>query len=167
MINLPLASRIAFRGSAFYQRDAGFIDNVFGSRTYCGAAIRDPVTDKIIGCVHNGISVNNSAFLKKDINETTTYGGRAALKIDLDDNWTVTPTVMHQYSKTDGFIAFDPSLGDLNVQRFRGDEFRKDQFTQAADDRRQDLGLRPDLRRCLYGPPDLFARRLYRLFRCL
>ena len=26
----------------------------------------------------------------------TTYGGRAALKIDLDDNWTVTPTIMHQ-----------------------------------------------------------------------
>src|SRR5436309_9967758 len=28
MINLPIASRIAFRASAFYQRDAGYIDNV-------------------------------------------------------------------------------------------------------------------------------------------
>ena len=30
MINLPVADNIAFRASAFYQRDAGYIDNVFG-----------------------------------------------------------------------------------------------------------------------------------------
>src|SRR5215212_3598157 len=41
MINLPVAPRIAFRASAFYQRDAGYIDNVFGERTYCGDPIRD------------------------------------------------------------------------------------------------------------------------------
>src|SRR5438067_4777777 len=34
MINLPITTRIAFRGVAFYQRDAGYIDNIFGSRTY-------------------------------------------------------------------------------------------------------------------------------------
>lgn len=132
MINIPIARNIAFRGVAFYHHDAGFIDNVFGSRTYCGDPTRDPITDKINGCIKNGISVNNQAFLKKDINSSTDYGGRAALKIDLDENWTITPTIMHQYSKLDGFGAFDPSVGDLKVQRFRGDEVSKDQFTQAA-----------------------------------
>src|SRR5687768_10999620 len=34
MVNLPLGDRIAFRGIAFYERDAGYIDNVFGERTY-------------------------------------------------------------------------------------------------------------------------------------
>src|SRR5436305_3489972 len=34
MINLPVAPKIAFRGVAFYERDAGFIDNILGSRTY-------------------------------------------------------------------------------------------------------------------------------------
>src|SRR5215203_4826865 len=34
MINLPINNRIAFRAVGFYQRDAGFIDNVFGERTY-------------------------------------------------------------------------------------------------------------------------------------
>ena len=34
MINLPIADRIAFRGVAFYEHDAGYIDNIFGSRTY-------------------------------------------------------------------------------------------------------------------------------------
>jgi outer membrane receptor protein involved in Fe transport len=131
MVNIPIARSIAFRGSAFYQRDAGFIDNVPGSRTYCGDPTFDPVSGDINGCIHNGISVNNTAFLRKNINEKTTYGGRAALKIDLDDNWTVTPTIMHQYSKLDGFYGFDPTLGDLKVQRFRN-EFARDKFTQAA-----------------------------------
>ena len=36
MINLPIASNIAFRGVGFYQHDAGYIDNVLGTRTYCG-----------------------------------------------------------------------------------------------------------------------------------
>jgi outer membrane receptor protein involved in Fe transport len=136
MINIPLTPSIAFRGVAFYQRDAGFIDNVPGSRTYCGDAIigpnpNPPPATHVIGCVHNGISVNNSAFLRKNINQKTTYGGRAALKIDLNENWTVTPTIMHQHSKQDGFYAFDPTLGDLKVQRFR-DEYARDKFTQAA-----------------------------------
>ena len=68
---------------------------------------------------------------ENNINTVTNYGGRAALKIDLDDNWTVTPTVMHQYYKQDGFFAFDPLLGDLNDSRFRN-EYRKQYFTQAA-----------------------------------
>jgi outer membrane receptor protein involved in Fe transport len=136
MVNIPLTPWMAFRGIAFYQRDAGFIDNVPGSRTYCGDAVigpnpNPPPATHIIGCVHNGITVNNSQFLRKNINEKTTYGGRAALKIDLNENWTVTPTIMHQYSKLDGFPAFDPTLGDLKVQRFR-DEFSRDKFTQAA-----------------------------------
>jgi outer membrane receptor protein involved in Fe transport len=131
MINIPLSRSMAFRGVGFYQRDAGFIDNVPGTRTYCGTPTFDPVTMKINGCIHDGISVNNSQFVRKNINEKSTYGGRAALKIDLNENWTVTPTIMHQYSKLDGFYGFDPTLGDLKVQRFRN-EYARDKFTQAA-----------------------------------
>ncbi len=137
MINIPVAPNIAFRGVAFYQQDAGFIDNVPGSRTYCGTAVLGPDGDDantdpdVVGCEHNGITVNNNAFVRKNINTKTTYGGRAALKVDLNENWTVTPTIMHQYSKLDGFYAYDPTLGEFNVQRFRK-EYAKDQFTQAA-----------------------------------
>jgi iron complex outermembrane recepter protein len=130
MINIPLTDRIAFRGVAFYQRDAGFIDNVPGSRTYCGTTIFNDA-DEPIGCIHDGISVNNDAFVDDNINSARTYGGRAALKIDLDDNWTVTPTIMHQNAKYNGFYAYDPALDDLEIERFF-DEFRTDKFTQAA-----------------------------------
>lgn len=131
MINIPVAPMIAFRAVGFYHHDAGFIDNVFGERTYCGDPIKDTGGDTI-GCVHNGIHVTNQAYLKKNINDATDFGGRAALKIDLDENWTITPTIMHQESKENGFPAFDPTVGDLKVQRFRGDEYSKDVFTQAA-----------------------------------
>ena len=137
MINLPIGDNIAFRGVAFYRRDAGFIDNVPGSRTYCGDPTFGPDGDDedtdpdINGCVRNGISVDNDEFVDDDINSSRVYGGRAALKIDLNENWTVTPTVMHQNHESDGFYAFDPTVGDLEVERFR-DEVRRDKFTQAA-----------------------------------
>ena len=130
MINLPIASRIAFRASAFYQRDAGYIDNVHKEFTFCGDTIFDDEGNPI-GCVRNGFHEDNAAFVKKNFNVNDTYGGRAALKIDLDDNWTATPTIMHQHSKTRGVWFEDDALGDLETARFRN-EPGKDQFTQYA-----------------------------------
>ena len=130
MINLPIASRVAFRASAFYQRDAGYIDNVHGQFTFCGDPILDSEDNKI-GCVRNGFHIDNSAFVKKNFNTNTTYGGRAALKIDLNDNWTVTPTIMHQHSKTKGVFFENEDLGDLQTIRYRS-EPGVDQFTQYA-----------------------------------
>ena len=129
MINLPIATNVAFRASAFYQRDAGYIDNIPGSRTYCG----DPIIedDEIVGCVRNGFSIDNSAVVEKNFNDTRIYGGRAALKIDLNENWTVTPQIMHQNSRSHGVFFMDEDLGDLQTQRFRKEPTR-DKFTQAA-----------------------------------
>jgi outer membrane receptor protein involved in Fe transport len=130
MINLPIASRIAFRGVAFYQHDAGYIDNVFGSRQYCGDTIYDE-DQAPIGCVHNGIAFNNANLVKRNFNDQDVYGGRAALKVDLDDNWTVTPTFMYQKMKSHGVFFFDPKLGDLKIDRFFPEK-NKDRFWQAA-----------------------------------
>jgi len=136
MINLPIATNIAFRGSAFYQRDAGYIDNVFGEHTLCGDTIfgpnpEDPTEEIAVGCVRNGFHLENSQFVKKNFNVNKTWGGRAALKIDLDDNWTVTPTIMHQDSHAQGVWFEDAALGDLQTQRYR-DEPSRDKFTQYA-----------------------------------
>ena len=85
----------------------------------------------VIGCVHNGIAFNNANLVKKNFNDQDIYGGRAALKIDLDDNWTVTPTFMYQKSKANGVFFYDPNIGDLKIDRFRK-EVSKDRFWQAA-----------------------------------
>ncbi|MBA3666503.1 MAG: TonB-dependent receptor [Sphingomonas sp.] len=120
MINLPISDNIAFRGVAFYQHDAGYIDNVFGSRTYY--IFDDSIPD---------VTVNNAGLVKKNFNDQDVYGGRAALKIDLNDNWTITPTILHQNLKANGIFGYDPKLGDLKVDRLF-DEVRKDKFTQGA-----------------------------------
>ena len=78
-----------------------------------------------------GITVNNNAFVEEDYNETETIGARAALGIELNDSWTVTPSVLYQQTKSNGMYAFDPSVGDLEVQHFFP-EFRNDEFVQAA-----------------------------------
>lgn len=130
MINAPISSSAAFRIVGWYQRDAGFIDNVPGTRTFCGTPTFDE-DDNINGCIKDGISVNNAGFVKKDYNYTDIYGGRAALKVDLDENWTVTPQFMYQETKSRGSYGFDPSVGDLQVQHFFP-EFRNDKFWQAA-----------------------------------
>jgi iron complex outermembrane receptor protein len=137
MINLPVAPRIAFRASAFYQRDAGYIDNVFGEFTFCGDTVLGPdgpdadSLPDVVGCVHNGIHVDNRQFLKKNFNDQKIYGGRAALKVDLDDNWTVTPTFMYQKTVANGVFWFDQDAGDLKTVRFQP-EISKDRFWQAA-----------------------------------
>ncbi len=131
MINLPVARNIAFRASGFYERDAGFIDNVAGSRTYCGTTIFDPVSGDPTGCVLDGPTVTNAGLVKKNFNYQTLYGGRAALKIDLDDNWTAEPTFLYQKSYSNGVFFYDPKLGDLKIDRFRH-EWLRDRFWQAA-----------------------------------
>jgi outer membrane receptor protein involved in Fe transport len=130
MINIPIGDRIAFRAVGFYQHDAGYIDNVFGQVTLCG----DPTFDangNVNGCVHNGVHFDNSKFVKKDFNTLDTYGGRAALKIDLDDNWTVLPQFMYQKATAHGVWFEDADQGDLQTVRFQP-EIAKDRFWQAA-----------------------------------
>ena len=119
MINLPIADRIAFRASAFWQRDTGFIDNVFGSRTYFAP---DPADNQ---------SFDNSCCIEKNYNDLETYGGRAALKVDLNDNWTATPTFLYQKAVADGSFFMDVGQPDLDTVRFQP-EVARDKFWQAA-----------------------------------
>src|SRR5262249_22875721 len=53
-----------------------------------------------------------------DYNSVDTQGGRVALKVDLNDSWTVTPQVMAQHTRAGGIFAYDPKKGDLNVTHF-------------------------------------------------
>ena len=61
----------------------------------------------------------------------TSKGGRAALKWDVNDNWSVTPSVMVQSLSAKGFFGYDPGVGDLQLVHF-GPENSDDTFTQSA-----------------------------------
>lgn len=130
MINIPLSPNIAFRAVGYYEKDAGFIDNVPGSRTFCGTTLFDN-NGNANGCLLDGIHVTNAKFVKKDYNDTEIAGGRAALKVDLNSNWTVTPSFLYQDTRSHGSYGFDPQVGDLQVQHFFP-EYRRDRFWQAG-----------------------------------
>jgi len=126
MINAPLNEKIALRVVGFYQHDSGFIDNRQGCRAFLPETNPQACT-----ATAGGIVANNSALAKKHYNDTEIAGGRAALKIDLTENWTVTPAVMYQDTRSHGNYGYDPSVGDLAVQHFFP-EYRADKFMQAA-----------------------------------
>src|SRR5436190_4621590 len=120
-IKAPLSATAALRAVAWQKHDAGFIDNKFGTRTY---PTWDAETDG------NG-TIDNAAFAKDNYNDIDTVGGRVALRFDLGDNWTITPTIMGQKTDTNGQFYFDPVVGDLALTHFRPED-STDRWTQAA-----------------------------------
>jgi iron complex outermembrane recepter protein len=124
MVNLPLGANAALRLVGWYQRDAGFIDSIAGTRRFIIPA------GTVLAPGYTG-TVTNAGQVKSDINTNDIYGGRAALKVDLDDNWTVDTTVIAQESRTKGRFSADQSLGDLQVQSFQP-ELSRDRFIQGA-----------------------------------
>ncbi len=113
-INVPLGDKAAIRLVGWDEHDAGYIDNVLGTRTFS-----------------TGITVNNAALVQKHYNHAETFGGRAALKVDLNENWTVTPSIVAQDERNNGIFGYDPSVGDLKVSHFRP-ESQHDSWYQAA-----------------------------------
>lgn len=120
-VNVPLSDKIAVRLVGWDVRDGGYIDNVAGTRTY-DRGDTDPSND---------LTINNRNRVEKNYNSVYTQGGRAALRIELDDNWVVTPQVMGQVQKVGGLFAYDPKVGDLKVTHFYP-ESSKDKWVQAA-----------------------------------
>ena len=114
-INLPLGEKAAIRLVGWDRDDAGYIDNVFGERTF-------PTS---------GITIDNADRAQDDFNYATTTGARAALKIDLNDNWTITPSIITQRQDINGSFGVDPNVGDLATTQFYP-QTSEDRFTQSA-----------------------------------
>jgi len=115
-VNLPLSPSAAIRLVGWDEHKAGYIDNVPGTIVWT------PPASNV---------ATNAPFVKNDYNDATTKGARGALKIDLNDQWTITPTVMGQVQDSHGFFGFNPALGDLKVQHFLP-EYQHDSWVQTA-----------------------------------
>jgi iron complex outermembrane receptor protein len=135
MVNIPIAESAAVRLVGWEKHDAGYVDNVAGSRQYPVREPPDPpswggVVSNEPGCVPSA-TVACSGSPEEDYNEADTYGARAALRINLNDSWTITPSIIGQKQKAYGSTGFDPSVGDLAVTHFYP-ESSDDRWTQAA-----------------------------------
>jgi iron complex outermembrane receptor protein len=117
-INAPLSDKAAIRAVGWYRKDGGYIDNIAGSRVYPSSGIRH----------------SNAPFVEKNYNDAETYGGRVALGIDLDDDWTLRPTIMGQVQKTNGSFAQENGTAtprSLTTIQYNP-ESSKDKWMQAA-----------------------------------
>lgn len=130
-VNLPIGDKAAVRLVGWSSSTAGWIDNVEASRTFSHGTADDPDDD---------FTISNTDHVKDNYNTVDTVGGRAALRIELNDNWTVTPGVMTQKAESEGYWGDDVSscargcpfaAGDDNVVHFN-DEFTKDEWYQAG-----------------------------------
>ncbi len=115
-LNLPVSGNAAIRLVGWAEHKAGWVDNVFGTRTFPTA----------------GITIDNASRVKNNYNESDVVGARAALKIDLDDTWSITPTIMGQREKSTGSNAYEQSHGDLKLTHF---------YPESADDKWQQAAL--------------------------
>jgi len=123
--NFPVSDNAAIRLVGWHKETAGYIDNVHGTFTLRG-------TPEFVK--------DNSAIVEEDFNDATISGMRAMLKIDLNENWTVTPGIIYQQQDSDGVWDHDPEdVGDLQIQRFFP-EFYEDEWYQASLTLEGDIG---------------------------
>ena len=126
-VNLPMGESAAVRLVGWAKHEPGWIDNVEATRTYSGTTV-DPADD---------VTVNNAEFAEDNYNTSDTVGARAALRVDLGENWTLTPTLMYQKSEQEGSWGDDvndfipEAAGKNKVAHFR-DEFYNDEWYQVG-----------------------------------
>ena len=127
-VNMPLSEHAAVRLVGWSEYEGGYINNV-----------RAPAN---LTYPTSGVVRDNPALVEKHYNWVETVGGRGALKLDLNDSWTVTPTLATQRQKAKGQFATTPygvtvngvtlpPSGDLNVSRYYP-EFGDDKWSMAT-----------------------------------
>jgi iron complex outermembrane receptor protein len=107
-INAPIGDKAAIRLVGWSRSDAGWVDNKQGSRTFYGL---NNCAEGDNSCDADDIEQFTDG--KDNYNTLDTIGGRAALRVDLNDNWTVTPTVMYQKSEGEG--SWGDDLNDFGA----------------------------------------------------
>ena len=126
VVNVPIAEdRLAVRLVGFYELEGGYIDNVLGTtRAYSQ---------------FNG-DRDNSDYVEDDINDYKSYGGRALVRYEPNDNWTFDVGIIYQKSELDSMFDFNPKFGDLNTIKFK-DENDVDEWYNLSFTVQGDLGF--------------------------
>jgi outer membrane receptor protein involved in Fe transport len=124
-VNLPIGENAALRFVGWGLSEAGWVDNKPATRTYTGDVSR----------LDDDITVNNDRFVEKNYNTVATVGARAALRVNLNENWSVTPQLSYQRQDQQGSWGDDLNdvlaNGDYAVAHFR-QEFTDDEWWQAG-----------------------------------
>jgi iron complex outermembrane recepter protein len=146
-VNIPIGENAAIRLVGWTLQEGGWIDNIEAERTYRGNEDHNPLDEDgnpntgfcgpegSAACAVDDVTINNAEFAEDNYNTTETTGARAALRINLGENWAITPSMMYQTMDQEG--AFADDLNDVlapgknKVAHFR-DEFTDDEWWQAG-----------------------------------
>ncbi|MDA8997845.1 TonB-dependent receptor [Gammaproteobacteria bacterium] len=142
MTNVPLGERSALRFVAYRDRRGGYIDQVAGTLNASQSArfrkagtVRDngvPVSNPRggfqPGADLSGVTLTNAVAIEKENANPVTYEGfRASVAHEINDNWNALATVAKQTIDADGVFFVDPTLDDLEIQRYTDDTI-EDEF---------------------------------------
>jgi len=139
MSNIPLSDTSALRFVAYRDRRGGYIDQVTGTRSVKESA-RFRTADFVranglpVGSTRSGFQAKTgptdfsaatfldaNAIVKKDANPVVYEGFRASIASQINDNWDALVTFATQDIESDGVFFVDPTLGDLEIQRYTED----------------------------------------------
>ncbi|MEL6868338.1 MAG: TonB-dependent receptor [Pseudomonadota bacterium] len=148
MLNFAVTDTLAFRGVVYNDSKGGWIDNVAGTRTAADSArfraagtVRangEVVSDARAGFQSTAdlsnvtfLQASNAAFVEEDFNEATYTGGRVSMRWAPNERWRFDLSHTAQDLDADGVFFADPTVGDLQVERFSDDRL-EDTFSNTA-----------------------------------
>jgi outer membrane receptor protein involved in Fe transport len=125
-LNWPLINdRLAARGVFYSSRRGGYIDNVPGLFT------PDPTINETLPVDANYTTADNSDLVETNFNDSSYEGFRLSAEYFLNDEWGLYLQHMRQTLEVDGVFDHDPTVGDLQVERYYADQL-EDKFDQTA-----------------------------------
>ena len=139
--NIPMGENTAMRFVLYRDERGGYIDQVAGTlNASLGARFRTAGTARLngvpvassragfqAGADLSGVNlINANAIVKENVNSASYEGFRASLKHEINDNWSALVSYSSQSIESDGVFMADPSLGDLEIQRYSEDSMADD-----------------------------------------
>jgi iron complex outermembrane receptor protein len=117
VVNLSLIpDTLALRVVVYDDKRGAYIHNIPGTFTRLPTDLG--IVSYFAGVVPPGPSVSNASLVTPSYNPTEYKGGRASALWHIADDWDLLIQQSYQDLRADGVYAYDPSLGDLNVQQY-------------------------------------------------
>jgi iron complex outermembrane receptor protein len=112
VINAPLIDdKLSARFVAYKAKDGGFVDNVYGHTI-------DTDVQAPNGTPSGWGTLDNADVVADDTNHYIGTGWRAALRWQINDQWSATASHLNQKTESGSYSAYDPNVGDLEVIRY-------------------------------------------------
>lgn len=130
-VNVPVTDRMAVRATFYNDNRGGYIDNVAGTFTPDRDVINANAGSEVLPVGTTFETASNAALVEEDFNDSSYQGVRLGARYEFDPDWTLTVQHMRQKLDVDGVFDYDPTVGDLEVNRFFPD-YLEDQFSQTS-----------------------------------